>query len=135
MSWAIAQRLAYGRKDITLTPPPGLIMMSTIANWASRRISHQDAAQKLRANSLKSSLQPLLPLKDTWAASPGDTWQGIYAEDFALIYFIEQQYGAAAVPNVLKNLGQVQSFADLIDKSLGVPFTEFDQQWQAWLKQ
>ena len=56
-------------------------------------------------------------------------------EAFAVVYFIEQQYGKAAVPKVLKNIGQAQSFVDLIEKSLGVSFDEFDQKWQAWLKQ
>jgi hypothetical protein len=30
-------------------------------------------------------------------------------------------------------LGTAQSFADVIEKGLGVTFAEFDQKWQAWI--
>lgn len=33
----------------------------------------------------------------------------------------------------LKALGTTQSFADVIENSLGGPFAEFDQKWQAWI--
>jgi hypothetical protein len=38
-----------------------------------------------------------------------------------------------AMPKLLKAPRTAQSFADLIEKRLGVPFAEFDQKWQAWI--
>ncbi len=136
MGWVIAQRIAYGRPvDSSFPAPNGVIMMHTIANWAVSRVNNWGSAQKLRVNSMKSSLQPPLPLENLWGPVSDDNWQKVYMEAFAVVHFVEQQYGEAAVPNILKNLGQAQSFSDLIEKSLSVPFTEFDQQWQAWMKQ
>jgi hypothetical protein len=42
-------------------------------------------------------------------------------------------WGTLAMPKLLKALGTAQSFADVIENSLGVPFAEFDQKWQAWV--
>jgi hypothetical protein len=41
--------------------------------------------------------------------------------------------GTLAMPKLLKALGTAQSFADVIENGLGVPFAEFDQKWQAWI--
>jgi hypothetical protein len=38
------------------------------------------------------------------------------------------------MPKLLKALGTAQSLADVIENGLGVPFSEFDQKWQAWIK-
>jgi len=38
-----------------------------------------------------------------------------------------------AMPKLPKALGTAQSFADVIENDLGVPFAEFDQKWQAWI--
>ncbi len=135
MSQLIAQRIAFGRAVNVAYAPPGLVMMFTIANWANSRVVNWAAAEKLRANSLKSNLRPPLPLENLWEPVSDDNWREAYMEAFVIIYFIEQQYGEGAIPKVLGNIGQAQSFADLIEKSLDVSFDEFDQKWQAWLKQ
>ncbi len=139
MGQTIAQRIAYGRLMDTAygssTAPAGVIMIITIGNWAGSRVNNQAATVDLQVNSIKSKLQPPLRLESLWGPVSDGNWQEVYDEAFAAVYFIEQQYGEAAVPNVLKNLGQAQSFADLIEKSLGVSFAEFDQKWQEWMTQ
>jgi hypothetical protein len=137
MSWIIAQRIVYsqavGETYSSATVPDMAIMLVTIGNWAASRVNNWAAAEKLRARSIRLSLQPPLPLESLWEPVADENWQKSYEEAFAVVYFIEEHYGEAAVPNILKNLGQAQSFSDLIEKSLGVSFTEFDQEWQAWL--
>jgi hypothetical protein len=136
MSWVIAQRIAYGRPvDSSFPAPDGRIMAITIGAWADSRVNKWATAEELRVNSIKSNLQLLLPLESLWKSGSDETSQKTYEEAFAVVYFSEQQYGETAVPNVLKNLGQAQSFADLIENSLGVSSAEFDQKWQAWMKQ
>ncbi len=139
IGWMIAQRIAYGRMVIwpgsSGTVPDGTIMMNTIASWAINRVNHGTADEATRVNLLKSNLQPPLPLEEIWNPVSDDNWQKSYTQAFAVVYFIEQEYSHAAVPNVLKNIGQAQSFSDLIEKSLDAPFAEFDQKWQAWLQQ
>jgi hypothetical protein len=58
----------------------------------------------------------------------------VSAEAYFVIRFIGQEYGAQVMPKLLKALGTAQSFADVIEQGLGVPFAEFDQKWQAWAK-
>jgi hypothetical protein len=51
----------------------------------------------------------------------------------AVIDFIEQKYGASAVSKILKSISAAKSFSAVIETSLGVPFAEFEQKWQAWI--
>ena len=134
ISWDIAQRIAYGRAVNSSTLPNGAIIMFAIGNWAGSRVNHQTSIDELRLNWVKLNLQPSRTLESLWKLGTDDDWPAAHAEAFAVVYFIEQQYGDAAVPNILRNVGQVQSFSELIEKSLGVPFVEFDQKWQAWVK-
>ncbi len=135
MSWIIAQRIAYGRPVDSLFPAPnGVIMMHTIGNWAVNRINNWTATEELQIKSMKSDLRPPLPLEEIWKPVSDDNWQKSYMQAFAVVYFIEQEYGHAAVSNILKNIGRAQSFSDLIEKGLGASFAEFDQKWQAWLQ-
>ncbi|HTP08528.1 MAG TPA: hypothetical protein VMP08_09775 [Anaerolineae bacterium] len=133
ISWVIAQRIAYGRAVNSLTK--GAIIMNAIANWAGSSVNHTISRDQLRIAWNKWLGSQSKPLESLWEIGVDDDWQTAHTEAFAMIYFINEQYGAAAVPNVLRNLGQAQSLADLIEKSLGVPFAEFDQKWQAWVKQ
>ena len=57
-----------------------------------------------------------------------------YAQAYAVTHFIEQEYGAPVIPKILKSIRTVQSFSDVIETALGVPFAEFDQKWKAWVK-
>jgi hypothetical protein len=134
IGWGIAQRIAYGRLVSSSTLPDGAIVMFAIGNWASNRANHQISIDEPRLNWVKSNLQPTRTLESLWKLGVDDDWRPAHAEAFAVVYFIEQEYGDTAVPNILKNLGLAQSFADLIEKSLGISFAEFDQKWQTWVK-
>ena len=53
---------------------------------------------------------------------------------YVVVRFIEQEYSEKSMPKLLKALGTAPSFANVIETGLGVPFAEFDQKWQTWVK-
>jgi hypothetical protein len=52
-----------------------------------------------------------------------------------LLCFIKQEHGSTAVTRLLGSIASARSMSDVIENGLGVPFAEFEQKWQAWLKQ
>jgi hypothetical protein len=56
------------------------------------------------------------------------------AQLYQLVRFIEQEYGAPAVTQLLGTIDSTKSLAEAIEAGLHVPFAEFDQNWQAWVK-
>ena len=82
-----------------------------------------------------ASFQNPLPLAELWQKPDRSAPAEIdFREAYPVIYFTEQAYGAQSMPQLLKTLDTATSFTDLIERGLGVPFAEFDQKWQAWLK-
>ncbi len=104
-------------------------MLGMVTWWAVEHV------QDLPFNRQDASFQNPLPLADLWGLANQSNQDAIYREAHAVIYFIEQEYGAQSMPKLLKALGTAESFADVIENGLGVPFAEFDQKWQAWVKQ
>ncbi|CAG0928892.1 hypothetical protein TFLX_01132 [Thermoflexales bacterium] len=132
---AAVQRAYYDAATQWNGDADGHIVFNAIIGWAMRRHGDKPNALPSIISYLKS--QPLVPWKDLWGK--GYVFQAdsnvIYPEGDLVIYFVEEEYGAQSMPKLLKALGTADSFAALIEKSLGVPFTEFDQKWQAWVKQ
>jgi hypothetical protein len=92
--------------------------------------SDLESLPKLKASLIKRPL----PLELLWNGPTERYDPAIFDLAYATIYFIEQEYGAQSMPRLLSALGTAQSLADAVENSLGVPFAEFDQKWQAWLK-
>ncbi len=127
---ASAIRDVTGRTLLTREEPrAGDIMLGMVTWWAVEHV------QDLPFNRQDASFQNPLPLADLWGLANQSNQDAIYREAHAVIYFIEQEYGAQSMPKLLKALGTAESFADVIENGLGVPFAEFDQKWQAWVKQ
>jgi len=114
-----------------------------IMNWALRQMANEPN----RIQDLPAPLNPqeLVPLPELWGKAyvydqdnqmkPRADSNIIYPEGGLVIRFIAQEYGAPAMPKLLKALGTAQSFADVIENGLGIPFATFDQKWQTWAKQ
>jgi len=146
--WGVAaaatQRVYYGAATQWSGDSVGHIVFGSIIDWAAERSKGEPSDAHMLIGSLAA--QPLAPLVDLWGAvhefdQKQQTWveRGIpdstYMEAHVIIYFIEQAYGKQSMPRLLKALGTAHSFADVIETGLGVPFAEFDQKWQTWLKQ
>jgi hypothetical protein len=146
--WGVAaaatQRVYYGAASQWNGDSAGHIVFGSIIAWAAERSSDGPSDAHTLIDYLAA--QPLAPLEDLWgAAHEFDQKQQIwversipdiaYMEAHVIVYFIEQEYGRQSIPGLLKALETARSFADVIETGLGVPFAEFDQKWQAWLKQ
>jgi hypothetical protein len=139
---AATQRAYYGAATQWSGDAPGHIVFNSIINWAMEQF--RDAPVDAAVSAAYFQTQTLAPLEDLWGKAhvldqnnqmkPRADADIIYPQGNLVIRFIAHEYGAVAVPELLKALGTAESFADVIENGLGVPFAEFDQQWQAWVK-
>jgi hypothetical protein len=132
MTWTTAQHIAFEETPSYADDRANSPLLWAISNWATMRaaeLPYDWSAQ------VKTELQTQpLALEALWNPPPGVN-DAIFRLAYAVVHFIEQEYGAPAVAEILKHMASAQSFSDLIEKSLGVPFAEFDQKWQAWVNQ
>jgi hypothetical protein len=106
-------------------------LVRAISDWAAMRAIDWPAPQW--ASGVKAYIQgSFSSWEDLWGEISDE---GSYHLAYSFIHFIEQEYGASAVTKILKSVHTAQSFRDLVEKSLGVPFAEFEQKWQMWAKQ
>jgi hypothetical protein len=129
---ATVQRVYYDAATQWNGDSTGHIVFNAIINWAMQQMPTAPDIHPLFAAPLNA--QELVPLTDLWGKAYETDSAIVYPEAYAVIRFIVQEYGKQAIPKLLKALGTAQSFADVVETSLGVPFTEFDQKWQAWVK-
>ncbi len=130
--WILAQSIVeqvYGKRGYD-QPGGGLVWAGTI--WAVERIDPLPPEfWNERGNLTPKSLLPLETLWELGAVNePGMALNQLNW----LLRFIEQEYGAAAVTRLLSAVGSAKSMSEAIEFGLGVPFAEFDQKWQAWVK-
>jgi hypothetical protein len=71
-------------------------------------------------------------LLDTGPYDPHDASERIQAQ-VALITFITETYGREILPGFLQAIFSQQSWQDIIQASLGVDPTDFQQRWEAWV--
>ncbi|NTU64058.1 MAG: hypothetical protein HGB05_11835, partial [Chloroflexi bacterium] len=137
------QRAYYGAASQWNGDAEGHVMFNSIIDWAMQQMAGEPKRVGRFAGDFK---QPdLVPLPQLWGKAyvydqnnqmqPRTDTTIIYPEGGLVIKFIEAEYGAEAMPKLLAALATARSFENLIEKSLGVPFAEFDQKWQAWAEQ
>ena len=101
--------------------------------WATMRAAEQPDTDWL--SKVKTELQNRSwSWQDFWSDTPPSDYEAVYGQTYAVTHFIEQEYGAQSMPRLLSALGNAQSLADAVENGLGVPFDEFEQKWQVWLK-
>ncbi len=114
----------------------GQQFLDIIAQWESLRLLGQAGRQIVTRPTQLTN--PALPdLASLWTMPPQFTAQLAelrWIESTALIAFLDEQYGADKVVVFLHTLGQTSSLAGTI-KQLDLPDSNFEQHWQAWLKQ
>ena len=131
LTWSTVQQVAYGQTPSYTEDRANSPLLWAISNWATMRaaeLPYDWSAQ------VKTELQTQpLALEALWNPPPGAN-DAIFRMAYAVVHFIEQEYGAPSVAEILRQLSTAQSFSDLIENGLGVPFAEFDQKWQTWLR-
>ena len=109
------------------------VILTAIQIWAAARSDPQIDYFSSRVSAWGQ--KPVLTLEQLWGSPRDELPLQRFDQAELLIYFIEQEYGVSAVADLLKALGPAQSLSEAVDKGLGVPFAEFEQKWQAWVKQ
>jgi hypothetical protein len=127
LAWTSAHQVAYGEVRRGSSP-----VVWAISRWATMRAAGRPDSEWLPEAKAELRKKPL-PLENSWDAAQNNI-EDTYAQAYAIVHFIEQEYGAPAVAKILKSMRTAQSFADLIENGLGVPFAEFVQKWQAWVQ-
>jgi hypothetical protein len=131
MAWTMAQRAAYGQSLAFNEDRDGDALLWAVTVWATRRAM---ASPDTLFEWIAVDAQALLPLENLWGKLTSENGLQKVSQSSAVIDLIEQEYGAPSVAKILKGMRTAQSFADVIKNGLGVPFAEFDQKWQAWVK-
>jgi hypothetical protein len=131
VAWLAAQHTAHGRIPKWEEQRSDSAVLWAVTVWAARRAM---ASPDTLFEWLVMDHQALLPLEDLWGNLTSENGVQKISQSAAVINFVEQEYGAESMPKLVKALGTAQSFADVIENGLGVPFIEFDQKWQAWVK-
>jgi hypothetical protein len=130
MTWNTVQYIAFEGTSSYADDRANNPLLWAISNWATIRAAElpYDWSAQVKTELQK---QPLA-LKALWNVPAGDNG-AIFRLAYAVVHFIEQEYGAPSVAEILRRLSTAQSFSDLIENGLGIPFAEFDQKWQAWI--
>ena len=140
-------QLAYGQrpvKELFENPPPGHALVIAVFFREYDRLLKRtgsspqpipDEFKQLDIEFKQLDLKDPPPLDVAWSTAINDANAGqIYATAYSVITYIEQEYGRTVVTRLLRTIGQARSFSEAIQNLFGIPFSEFDQQWQAWLK-
>ncbi len=99
------------------------------------RIASRGAAA--RAAAISGALIPLPSLESqaSWNSQTDEDRISLqYSEAYMAVRFLIETYGAEAGANVVRNIGGRFSLASAIQNSLGLPYSEFEQQFVAWLE-
>jgi hypothetical protein len=129
LAQAIAERV-HGTVSFE-KPGGGLFWAGSI--WAVEHIDPLPA--KLWHELGDLTQKPLLSLETLWELGGVNEPGLALAQLNQLLRFIEQEYGAAAVTQLLGTIDSAKSLSEAIENGLGVSFAEFDQKWQTWAKQ
>ena len=132
LAWTTALQRAYGQPAATDDRPSDLLLYA-ISQWATMRTANWPDTENLSAAKAALQKQPM-SWDDLWNVTENN-YEAVHPMVYAVVRFIDQEYGAPAIARILKDIRIAKSFKDLIENGLSVPFEEFDQKWQAWLKQ
>jgi len=133
LAWASVCDLADGQASSFIGERTSDTLLWAISYWATLRAIEPPDIESLAELKARLTTQPLV-LETLWSIPTESYNPAVYDLAYATIYFIEQEYGAQSIPKLLKVLGTAQSLAEVIENGLGVPFAEFDQKWQAWIR-
>ncbi len=110
--------------------------LNAIVQWEITRVNGRPKRGLISQPARLAS--PDLPAPEllwTWNATYAQETAGLmWTETTALIDFIDEQYGANKVVGFLHALGAAGSLSDAFNQ-IGLPYRQFKQDWQTWLKQ
>ncbi len=114
----------------------GNLLIGAIGNWGRVRLGWMQPEEALyQPELLNSNKLPSLDALWDWPLTTSTSGIGdlLFTESTALIKFIDETYGSEKVIALLRAVPDSNSLTDAI-KRIGLPYSEFKQDWQAWLK-
>ncbi len=133
ITWLQMIRLVYGKTAYQDRPLPGIAVVEVIFfreyNQLLKRTNDKPVDLSFAGQWL--DVKDGLPLDRLWKADGSDV--SLYPVASVLLDFIEQENGWKTVVKLMKAIGTSQSMAETIETSTGVPYVEFEKQWQAWV--
>lgn len=130
LAWTTALQRAYGQTSVA-DYRPSFPLLWAISQWATLRAANWPDTEYLSTAKATLQKQPL-SLDNLWHVTQNN-YVAVYTMAYAVVHFIDQEYSAPAMPSILKGIRTAQSFKNLIENGLSVPFEEFEQKWQAWI--
>jgi hypothetical protein len=128
LALAIAERI-YG--TISYERRGGSLLWASVV-WAINRLDPLPVELWAALGELKQT--SLLPLDELWNLPESADTGLLIMQGYQFLHFVEQTQGASAVTQLLQALDSADSLPEAIEISVNVPFAEFDQKWQAWIK-
>ena len=139
---AAVQRVYYAAASQWNGDADGHIMFNAIIDWALQRMP--DGPRRMGVFTAVLKPPDLVPLSQLWGKAyvidqnnqmkmRSDS-NVVYAQSALVAAFIEEEYGASAMPKLLKALDTAHSFADMIENGLGISLATFDQKWHSWIR-
>ncbi|MBI5567847.1 MAG: hypothetical protein HY870_23320 [Chloroflexi bacterium] len=127
---------ASGGLDRWVENTDGIAFVWAVGNWERVRRGLLSPDRLIRRPELLIDTPPT-EFDEMWSWSSAATQldrDRRWSQAAALIKFIDEQYGAAAVFKFFRGLQHAQSLTHLIEVA-GFPYSEFETQWLEWLKQ
>ncbi|HSD83028.1 MAG TPA: hypothetical protein VLG46_04190, partial [Anaerolineae bacterium] len=133
-AWPIFVREPYGWDR----QRGGIILYTAIVDWETHRLAQSlgqiNSPDPFRPDRL--STYPARALDALWNTSESVSVDlQTQDESVALITFIVEKYGDQAVAKLLNSIGNAPSLSKVIETSLGIQYSDFEQSWYDWLKQ
>ncbi len=142
-SQAAANNIVYfvarsATSGLSTWPPdvPSQQFLGIIAEWENLRL-FGPATRTLVYHPDLLAGDDLFDLAALWIQPPDSTLHALdlmYAEQTALIAFVDQRYGSDKVVAFLHILGQAASLPEAVER-MGLPYASFKVAWQTWLTQ
>ena len=135
IAWLHIMRLAYGRVDLQGPPPHGRALVIAAFFREYDRLRQRTGSEPLEMPEEFKNLDTAnLPSLDSmWSEVDTADADQMYAVAYAVIEYVEQEFGWPAVVKLLKAIGPSKSFADAIETSTGISYVAFEEHWRAWV--
>lgn len=135
ITWLHIMRLAYGRVDLQGPPPQGRALVIAIFFREYDRVLKRSSSEPLEMPEEFKDLDAtnLLPLDNLWSEIDDANATQLYAMAYAVVEYIEQEFGWPAVVKLLKAIDPSKSLAEAIETSTGISYVAFEERWRAWV--
>ncbi len=133
----VAQMIAGGDERWSKSQKGSLFVRIIGGQETSRILADTDVSDAVVFSYLRD-ITEVVPLETLWDI----TWSytstlpnGMVAEAWTVIRFIEKEYGSDEVVKFLHAIGPATSISQAVEAGLSIQYADFEQRWRDWLQQ